>query len=323
VNTVNRLLLAAPFCLLAAAAAAQGSVLLDFNDPLLLHRPLPVDVTAGGITAHLTSTGQGYSIQDTSAPVVPVGFSGQFVYPSSVFAADLIVDFSVTLTAFSTLYAPDELACDDSARMRVTAYRSGVFVGTATTTASNPGTYPVSTLACAFAQGFDRVVIHYDAPPPTCQDYGVIFLVDDMRVTPAPAGSYVALGNGCAGSLPAAQLIATGVPRIGTTFHVDVYRLPTDVAFLFTGASRTTSTFGPLPLDATPFGMPGCTAYASTDAISFLAGAGGVAGWQLAVPNSIAFVGAVFYQQVLVLDPAAPNALGAVLSDAMQATVGQ
>jgi hypothetical protein len=30
------------------------------------------------------------------------------------------------------------------------------------------------------------VVIHYDARPPTCQDWGPIFLADNMEVTPTP-----------------------------------------------------------------------------------------------------------------------------------------
>jgi hypothetical protein len=42
----------------------------------------------------------------------------------------------------------------------------------------------VDTLRCSFAQGFDSVVVHYYLPPPTCQDYGTIFLADNMIVTP-------------------------------------------------------------------------------------------------------------------------------------------
>ena len=106
--------------LLTVRAGAQ-SVLFDFeNAPL--YSPLPIDLTVGGITAHLSATGQGYSIQSTTtAPVVPVGFSGRFLYPSSIYAADLLVSFSTPLTDFSILYAPQELACDSSATMRVTA----------------------------------------------------------------------------------------------------------------------------------------------------------------------------------------------------------
>jgi hypothetical protein len=66
--------------------------------------------------------------------------------------------------------------------MRVTAYTSGNLAGTNTKTTSHPGTWPVDTLSCSFAQGFDSVVVHYDSHPPTCQDYGVIFMADNMNV---------------------------------------------------------------------------------------------------------------------------------------------
>jgi len=169
---------------LSFQALAQ-TILFDFeNAPL--YSPFPIDVTVGGVTAHFSATGQGYSIQSSStAPVVPAGFSGHFIYPSSVFAADLQVAFSKPITNFSILYAPEELGCDDSARMRVTAYMNSNFVGTATTTARYPGTYPAETLSFSSTRLFNNVVVHYDAKPPTCQDWGPIFLADNMSITPA------------------------------------------------------------------------------------------------------------------------------------------
>jgi hypothetical protein len=103
-----------------------------------------------------------------------------------VYAADLLVSFSQTVTDFPIMYAPEEYGCDSSARMRVTAYMNGAYVGAATTTACPPGTWPTGTLSCAFAQGFNSVVVHYDAPPPTGGDWGPIFMADNMRFTPAP-----------------------------------------------------------------------------------------------------------------------------------------
>jgi hypothetical protein len=195
---------------LVAVSASAQTVLFDFNNAPL-HSSLPIDQVAGGITAHLTATGQGFSIQDNSAPVFPAGFSGRCIYPNSVFLADLQVSFDQTLTSFSILYAPDELACDDSCTMRVSAYSNGALVGFVDHTSANPGTYPVDTLACSFAQGFDSVVVHYQQAPPTCQDYGVIFLADDMRVTPLPStGTALCLGDGTSGSCPCANTGAAG-----------------------------------------------------------------------------------------------------------------
>jgi len=172
--------------ILSCVGANAQSVLFDF-DALPPHSGLPASYTVGAITASLSATGQGFSIQPANTMgFTPVGFAGNCIYPNSVYAADLHIGFSSPLTSFSILYAPQELGCDDSARMRVSAYLSGALVGTATTTAANPGTWPSQTLASNSAQPFDRVVVHYDARPPTCQDWGPIFLADNMQVTPVP-----------------------------------------------------------------------------------------------------------------------------------------
>jgi hypothetical protein len=129
----------------------------------------------------------------------PAGFSGNCIYPSSVYASDLHIAFFQALTDFSILYAPQELACDSSATMRVTAYMNGTLVGTATTNAV-AGTWPTETLRFSSAQRFNSVVVHYDARPITGGDWGPIFMADNMAVTPAPMpivlGNAAMLGNG-------------------------------------------------------------------------------------------------------------------------------
>jgi hypothetical protein len=165
--------------------AQAQPILFDF-DTVPLSSPLPVDVTVSGITAHLSATGQGFSIQNANVlGFTPVGFSGRCIYPSSVFPADLLVGFSQPMNAFSILYAVDELATDSSATMRVTAYMGVNFVGTNTAVAQ-PGTWPTQTLGVTTVAPFDRVVVHYDSPPPTGGDYGPILMADNMLITPAP-----------------------------------------------------------------------------------------------------------------------------------------
>jgi hypothetical protein len=167
---------------LISPASAQA-VLFDF-DNAPLHSSLPISQTVSGITAQFTATGQGYSIQEANVlGFTPQGFSGRIIYPNSIYLSDLLISFDSTLTEFSIMYSCQELGCDDAATMRVTAYMNGSLVGANTKTASNPGTWPVDTLRCSFTQGFNSVVIHYDKRPPTCQDYGVIFMADNMRVT--------------------------------------------------------------------------------------------------------------------------------------------
>lgn len=162
--------------------AGAGAQVFDF-DSAPIHTSLPIDLTVGEVTAHFSSTGQGFSIQPASTMgFTPVGFGGLCIYPNSVFAADLLIGFSVPLTDFSIMYAPQELGCDDSAIMRVTAYLDGVVAGTATATAPAPGTWPTGTLSYSDPAGFNQVVIHYDRRP-TCTDYGPIFMADNMSVT--------------------------------------------------------------------------------------------------------------------------------------------
>ncbi len=159
------------FSLIAQVSPVYAQLVLFDFDNAPLHSPLPIYLTAGGITAHLSATGQGYSIQYANAlGFTPPGFAGLMIYPNSINLSDLRIHYDHTLTDFSIMYACQELGCDDAATMRVTAYMNGSFVGTNTRTATFPGTWPVDTLSCSFPQGFDSVVVHYDSPPPTCQD---------------------------------------------------------------------------------------------------------------------------------------------------------
>jgi hypothetical protein len=169
---------------LVVGAEAQN-ILFSFDD-LAAHSGLPTSYSVGGINASFSSTGQGFSIQAANVlGFTPFGFSGNCIYPNSVFAADLIASFSTPITDFSILYSPEEYACDSSATMRVTAYLNGTLAGTATTNAQ-AGTWPTETLRFANLQGFNYVVIHYDAAPVTGGDYGPVFMADNMMVTPAP-----------------------------------------------------------------------------------------------------------------------------------------
>ncbi len=184
-KTFLSLILATGLGGLCDEAEAQ-SVLFDFENAQA-HTPLPLSLTVGGITASFSSTGLGgYYIDQprNSILVTPAGFSGNALIPSSIYGADLNVKFSRTLTDFSILYAPQELACDSSATIRVTAFLDLVAVGTTTTNAT-AGTWPSETISISCAQGFNSVVVHYDAAPATGGDYGCIFVADNMMVTPA------------------------------------------------------------------------------------------------------------------------------------------
>lgn len=189
---VQQTAFASLFALAATVVQAQA-VLFDFDDLVLLHAPLPLDITKSGLTAHLSATGDGYSIQDPMQTILtlPTGFSGYALNPNSVFLADLLVRFDVPLSDFSIMVAPQELTCDSTATLRVTAYIGTTFVATATVFAAAtdpppPYFWSSSTLSLSASQGFDHLVVHYDSPPPLPCDYGVIFVADNMYATPQP-----------------------------------------------------------------------------------------------------------------------------------------
>ncbi len=174
--------------LFAYFETAPLSAMFNFDDAPA-YTTLPIGLSSNGISATVTASstsGGTFAIwpYDTWG-IRPAGFSGLSLFPTTIFGADLVADFSHTLVDFSILYCPQELGCDDSARMRVTVYMDGVFVATNTATCPIPGSYPSGTLTIVAPAGFNRAVVHYDAPPLTCQDYGVIFFADNMVVTRA------------------------------------------------------------------------------------------------------------------------------------------
>lgn len=75
-------------------------------------------------------------------------------------------------------------------------------------------------------------------------------------------------------------------------------------------------------LSLAPFGMPGCYAHVSLDNVAYVTGTGGEALWTLPIPYAPALVGVRFYNQAVILDAAAGNALGAVVSEAAVGLVG-
>ncbi|MGE0481667.1 MAG: dockerin type I repeat-containing protein [Phycisphaerae bacterium] len=227
------------------ALDAQSRVFDFDNAPV--HTSFPIDLVEGGLTAHFTGTGQqygyGYSIQHADAlGFTPAGFAGLCVYPNSVFLSDLVVDFSAPLNSFSILYSPQELGCDDSATLRATGYMNGTLVASSTATAAPPGTWPTGTLRLDAPAPFNSVVVHYDHRPPTCQDWGPIFLADNMIVTLAavtPAGDLNCDGSvnnfdidpfvlaltdptGYAGTFPGCDRSAADVNQDGAVNNFDI-----------------------------------------------------------------------------------------------------
>ena len=77
----------AAMCFCAAATSLGNTILFNF-DNAPVHTPLPLNLTVEGLTAHLSGTGPGYSIQDANVlGFTPAGFSGNSLYPDGINAA--------------------------------------------------------------------------------------------------------------------------------------------------------------------------------------------------------------------------------------------
>ena len=178
--------------LVAHFATDPLGAMFTFDDANV-HTSLPASLSNNGVGVTFTGTGGSYSVQPVgSVGLSPAGFSGLMLYPNSVFPADLIADFSTNLSYFSMMYCPLELGCDDSSTIRATAYLNGVQVGTVTAQVPVPGTYPTGTVSISVPTGFDRVVVHYEAHPLRCQDWGPEFLADNVSVLRACGGASIA-----------------------------------------------------------------------------------------------------------------------------------
>lgn len=134
------------------------------------------------------------------------------------------------------------------------------------------------------------------------------------------SAGYGFFAPGCAGSAGVSHLTGTQ-PIVGQTLSVTANALPSPLAIMLTGFSNTISSSGPLPLDLSILGAPGCAARVSPDVTSLIFGAAGSAIFSLPIPNNSSFSGIVLYNQCFVLDSGF-NALGAVLSDGAGMVIG-
>jgi PKD repeat protein len=133
---------------------------------------------------------------------------------------------------------------------------------------------------------------------------------------------YGFFGAGCAGALGIPRNVAVSQPIVGSTMTIGLNNLATNAAMMMIGFSNTTSPLGPLPLDATPFGAPGCFLRVNPESTLFVFGVNNGALFNLTIPNSAIYLCQQFYTQYISFDPAA-NPAGVAGSDACGAIIGQ
>src|SRR5262249_53467523 len=139
----------------------------------------------------------------------------------------------------------------------------------------------------------------------------------------APSNS-ANMGGGCPGSRGIPSLFPTATPTVGSTFTVRVaYAPPQSLGFFLIGLSNSSYNGGPLPLDLTAQGAPGCFLRTSIEAADLAApDADGTAATSYVVPPALSLLSMLLYQQVLSYDPTT-NPLGFTISNAGACTIGQ
>lgn len=141
---------------------------------------------------------------------------------------------------------------------------------------------------------------------------------DNHAARVGPTSLYVGVERGCSGSRPASRLVPRDTPRIDRTLEVTVFDLPHGVAVMAMAFQQLGS---PVPLAS--LGMTGCTWHVPLDGLALLSGQNHQAKFELPIPDVPALVGVEFFNQALVLDAAAGNGFGAVVSDVARGVVGE
>jgi hypothetical protein len=136
----------------------------------------------------------------------------------------------------------------------------------------------------------------------------------------APA-DYRPFGTGCSGSAgsPVLGNRTLSLPWLDDTLMVDVENVASGApVFLAAGLSNASWQGTPLPFSLTPYGMPGCSALVSVDALAFTLATGTVASFSISICNCPPLLGATFHNQAIALGPGNP-----AVSNGATGVVGQ
>lgn len=156
--------------------------------------------------------------------------------------------------------------------------------------------------------------LSYPAANGTTQDHGVVVELNYHLE------GFTYFGIGCPGALGIPDLVASAPPRIGTTFDVSVKNVEIGVAVMITGLDNSTSSIGPLPVDGTPFGAPGCFLRVADTVTELLPSGSPTTVWSLTIPNDPGLIGVKFFNQALVASPSTNLALW-VISNGYELTI--
>ncbi len=211
-------------CAAFAVALSVGSVLpakastvtFDFDTgtpSLSTGQGTPLDQTSGGVTAHFSSPtigAGGFSVQsDATTQYHMSQFSGNYLWPNSVYSPALDIQFSEQLSSITLTFATaDFQQVEVPTTIQLTAYENATGtppVGSATAHGTyGSDTMPMGTLTFNATQPFNVVEVVIPPAPQAASD----FLVDNIVVTT----SNVPTATSTATSLPTATPSPTGTP---------------------------------------------------------------------------------------------------------------
>ena len=151
---------------------------------------------------------------------------------------------------------------------------------------------------------------------------GLIFNQTFSAATAQPA-AMAPYGVGCVGSNGVPELSPDSAPWIGDYYQVSVTNVvPSTVGFLAIGFSDTSWNGLSVPVDLAQFGLPGCLGWLGPDLSVVFPVQNGTGSWGLNVCNCPFAVGVSYSMQAIVLDPGSTRPLGAAVSNALRATIG-
>jgi hypothetical protein len=138
-----------------------------------------------------------------------------------------------------------------------------------------------------------------------------------ITACPAQVASY---GNGCIGPAGPLVLTAQQAPWAGSEYRVRAYGMPaTAIGLHAIGAAATSQS---LP-ELLPQSLSGCSLLVTGEILNLFVPVAGVAEPSLRIPDSLALVGASFYQQVLAVQlDGSLNIVTVSSSNGLAATVG-
>jgi hypothetical protein len=149
--------------------------------------------------------------------------------------------------------------------------------------------------------------------------WGTIDLTHLLVRGPATA-AYTVFGAGCIGQggfVPTLDAAPGSLPVTGTTFAatIDFQPLAAPYALVLMGFSNTSWAGGALPFDLSTIGIGGgCNLLVDPLGTAVIGNGVEPAVFRLDIPLNPMLSGLVFFNQALVLDPLAPNGLGAMTS---------